>query len=116
MLKRTKTVNSADIWCRLNILLVVSLQVDAVEFRNVLEKNQALFPEAPLVYLKELVLFLNQKAQVEVSDVTFGNKPAGYPLNVVCTLFPHWMKLTNYLEVSLTHFSWSVITPEHKHC
>lgn len=39
-----------------------------------------------MVYLKEMVQFLNQKIHVELSDVTFANRPETYPLKVVSHL------------------------------
>lgn len=57
--------------------------MDATEFRAVLDRNQLIFQDMPLVYLKEMVQFLNQKVHVDLSDVTFASRPETYPLKVV---------------------------------
>lgn len=41
------------------------------------------FPNAPLVWLKELLIFLNSKVQINVEDPTFPNQPTLYPLSAV---------------------------------
>lgn len=48
-----------------------------------LATNQARFPDAPLVWLKDILAYLCVKIPIESNDPVFGNKPADYPLSVV---------------------------------
>ncbi|XP_044265792.1 transmembrane protein 214-A [Tribolium madens] len=57
--------------------------IDVDAFKNVFEKNKSQFPDAPIVWLKELSWFLNQKLNVEVHDPVFATKPENYPLKIV---------------------------------
>ena len=59
------------------------MQISVTEVQNLLATNQARFPDAPLVWLKTLVAFLNAKIPVEKDDSIFSGRPDGYPLNVV---------------------------------
>lgn len=45
--------------------------------------NQARFPDAPLVWLKDILAYLCVKIPIESNDPVFGNKAADYPLSVV---------------------------------
>lgn len=58
-------------------------QVDADAFKNIFEKNKSQFPDAPIVWLKELCWFLNQKLNVEVHDPVFSSKSQDYPIKIV---------------------------------
>lgn len=51
--------------------------------QNLLASNQTNYPDAPLVWLKTLVGFLNAKIPVEKDDPIFSGRPDGYPLSVV---------------------------------
>ncbi|XP_015514094.2 transmembrane protein 214-A [Neodiprion pinetum] len=53
------------------------------ELKNILATNQARFPEAPLVWLKDILAYLCVKIPIDTNDPVFGNKPADYPLSVV---------------------------------
>ncbi|XP_058803960.1 transmembrane protein 214-B [Phymastichus coffea] len=57
--------------------------INVTEVQNLLATNQANFPDAPLVWLKSLVGFLNAKIPVEKDDPIFSGRPDGYPLSVV---------------------------------
>ncbi|XP_018577765.1 transmembrane protein 214 [Anoplophora glabripennis] len=57
--------------------------IDVDEFNSIFEKSKNHYPDAPIVWLKELVQFLNQKVPVDVQDHVFSSKPEGYPLNLV---------------------------------
>ncbi|XP_056635637.1 transmembrane protein 214 [Diorhabda sublineata] len=57
--------------------------IDVNEFKDVYEKNKNHFPEAPIVWLKELLQYLNQKVPIESHDPVFSTKPINYPLSVV---------------------------------
>ncbi|CAH0550148.1 unnamed protein product [Brassicogethes aeneus] len=57
--------------------------INVEEFVQIYEKNRTLYPDTPIVWLKELVQFLNQKVPIELADPVFTNKQQGYPLNVV---------------------------------
>lgn len=48
-----------------------------------METAQVRFPEAPLMWLKELNVFLNIKIPINKEDVAFSGKPKDYPLNLV---------------------------------
>lgn len=57
--------------------------IDADEIRNVLTTGQTRFPEAPLIWLKDLAAFLNVKIPVDKEDAIFSGKPKDYPLSIV---------------------------------
>ncbi|XP_017885138.1 transmembrane protein 214-A [Ceratina calcarata] len=57
--------------------------INAEEFRSILTSSQARFPEAPLIWLKDLAAFLNMKIPVDKEDAVFSGKPKDYPLSVV---------------------------------
>ncbi|KAJ8935395.1 hypothetical protein NQ314_012813 [Rhamnusium bicolor] len=57
--------------------------IDIDEFNSVFEESKNHYPDAPIVWLRELVQFLNQKVPIEVQDPVFSSKPKNYPLNVV---------------------------------
>ncbi|XP_050295863.1 transmembrane protein 214 [Anthonomus grandis grandis] len=59
------------------------LAINTDEFVQIFEKSKLSFPDAPIVWLKELTQFLNQKLPLEIQDPVFSNKPIGYPLSVV---------------------------------
>lgn len=47
------------------------------------ESSKAGFSDMPIVWLKELAQFLNQKMPVDVPDPVFKSKPSSYPLSAV---------------------------------
>ncbi|RZC43263.1 transmembrane protein 214-B, partial [Asbolus verrucosus] len=57
--------------------------VSASEFKSIFEKSRSYFPDAPIVWLKELTQFLNQKVSVELQDPVFTTKPQSFPLSIV---------------------------------
>ncbi|KAG5876904.1 hypothetical protein JTB14_001188 [Gonioctena quinquepunctata] len=57
--------------------------IDEEEFLSLFEKTKIQFPDAPIVWLKELVYFFNQKLSLDIQDVLFSTKPQGYPLSMV---------------------------------
>ncbi|XP_031338042.1 transmembrane protein 214-B [Photinus pyralis] len=63
--------------------------IDIEELKVLINERQRLFPDAPLVCLKDVVKFLSQQIPVEVSDHTFSSHPDGYP----CSIIPNPLKL-----------------------
>ncbi|CAG9768719.1 unnamed protein product [Ceutorhynchus assimilis] len=59
------------------------LAINPDEFSLIYERSKIAFSDAPIVWLKELTQFLNQKIPLEIQDPVFSSKPFGYPLNVV---------------------------------
>ncbi|KAL1501959.1 hypothetical protein ABEB36_007180 [Hypothenemus hampei] len=59
------------------------LAIDSEEFISLYKRCTETVPEAPIVWLKELTQFLNQKIPVDVQDPVFAKKPYKYPLSVV---------------------------------
>ncbi|XP_012218949.1 transmembrane protein 214-A [Linepithema humile] len=57
--------------------------IDPQELNELLATAQVRFPEAPLMWLKELDTFLNIKIPINKEDVVFSGKPKDYPLNLV---------------------------------
>ncbi|XP_018331860.1 transmembrane protein 214-A [Agrilus planipennis] len=57
--------------------------IDAEELKNLFENNKKLFPDSPIIWLKELSQFLNQKIHVDLQDHTFSNKSENYPFSAV---------------------------------
>ncbi|XP_011869469.1 PREDICTED: transmembrane protein 214-A [Vollenhovia emeryi] len=57
--------------------------INAQELNELLATAQVRFPEAPLLWLKELDAFLNIKIPVNKEDVIFSGKPKDYPLSLV---------------------------------
>ena len=57
--------------------------INAEELRNVFTSSQTKFPEAPLIWLKDLAAFLNMKIPVDKEDAVFSGKPKDYPLSIV---------------------------------
>ncbi|XP_043251874.1 transmembrane protein 214-A [Colletes gigas] len=53
------------------------------ELSDVLTSGQTIFPEAPLIWLKNLAAFLNVKLPIDKEDAIFSGKPKDYPLSVV---------------------------------
>ncbi|XP_012252880.2 transmembrane protein 214-A [Athalia rosae] len=53
------------------------------ELKNILAANQARFPDAPLVWLKDILAYLCVKIPIESNDPTFGSKSVDYPLCAV---------------------------------
>ncbi|XP_066249199.1 transmembrane protein 214 isoform X1 [Euwallacea similis] len=53
------------------------------EFHLVYNRSKTAFPDTPIVWLKDLTQFLNQKIPIEIQDPVFSSKPLGYPLNVM---------------------------------
>lgn len=67
--------------------IYIFFQIDPDEFRNVFQRSQTHFPDSPIIWLKELVQFLNQKMPHEIQDPVFTKKNEGYPLNMVISHF-----------------------------
>lgn len=59
------------------------LQINVDELKNKLEATKTLFPEAHIIWLKELAQFLNQRIIVEVQDPAFRNKSECFPYTAV---------------------------------
>ncbi|XP_014473777.1 PREDICTED: transmembrane protein 214-A isoform X2 [Dinoponera quadriceps] len=57
--------------------------IDVKELNNVLATSQARYPEAPLIWLKNLAAFLNVKIPIDKEDAIFSGKPKDYPLSLV---------------------------------
>ncbi|EFN79101.1 transmembrane protein 214-A [Harpegnathos saltator] len=57
--------------------------IDIKELNNVLATAQARYPEAPLIWLKDLAAFLNVKVPIDKEDAIFSGKPKDYPLSLV---------------------------------
>ncbi|XP_034183934.1 transmembrane protein 214 [Osmia lignaria lignaria] len=57
--------------------------INADEIRSVLTTGQTRFPDAPLIWLKDLAAFLNVKIPVDKEDAIFSGKPKDYPLSIV---------------------------------
>ncbi|XP_032669571.1 transmembrane protein 214-A isoform X1 [Odontomachus brunneus] len=57
--------------------------IDIKELNNVLATAQARYPEAPLIWLKDLAAFLNVKIPIDKEDAIFSGKPKDYPLSLV---------------------------------
>ncbi|CAH1163610.1 unnamed protein product [Phaedon cochleariae] len=57
--------------------------IDVKEFESIYETSKNRYPDAPIVWLKELVYFLNQKMSLEIQDPVFSSKPQGYPISAV---------------------------------
>jgi len=58
-------------------------QINAQELDELLATAQVRFPEAPLLWLKELDAFLNIKIPINKEDAIFSGKPKDYPLSLV---------------------------------
>lgn len=48
-----------------------------------METNKVRFPDAPLIWLKDLVAYVNANIIPEKSDAVFSNKPDTYPLSLI---------------------------------
>ncbi|KAK5649111.1 hypothetical protein RI129_004003 [Pyrocoelia pectoralis] len=59
--------------------------INMEELKVLITERQQLFPDAPLVCLKDVVKFLSQQIPVEVSDHTFSSHPDGYPCSIIPT-------------------------------
>ncbi|KAF7279687.1 hypothetical protein GWI33_006848 [Rhynchophorus ferrugineus] len=59
------------------------IAINSEEFKTLYEKTKKAYPDAPILWLKELTQFLNQKICLEISDPVFSSKPQGFPYNVV---------------------------------
>ncbi|KAK9306615.1 hypothetical protein QLX08_002800 [Tetragonisca angustula] len=57
--------------------------INAEELYNIFTGSQNRFPEAPLIWLKDLAAFLNIKIPVDKEDAVFSGKSKDYPLNIV---------------------------------
>lgn len=59
------------------------MQIDIKELNDVLATAQVRYPEAPLIWLKNLAAFLNVKIPIDKEDAIFSGKPKDYPLSLV---------------------------------
>ncbi|KAF5269091.1 hypothetical protein FQA39_LY18924 [Lamprigera yunnana] len=59
--------------------------INIKELQTIIEDRQSLFPDAPLVWLKDIVKYLSQHIPVDISDPTFTKHPDGYPFSIVPT-------------------------------
>ncbi|XP_029673763.1 transmembrane protein 214-like, partial [Formica exsecta] len=57
--------------------------ISVQELNELLTTAQIRFPEAPLLWLKELDAFLNIKIPISKEDTIFSGKPKDYPLSLV---------------------------------
>ncbi|KAL2730047.1 transmembrane protein 214-A [Vespula maculifrons] len=57
--------------------------INADDFSNILTTGRLQYPEAPLIWLKNLVAYLNIKIPIEKEDAIFSGKPKDYPLSIV---------------------------------
>lgn len=57
--------------------------INVAELHNVFINSQTRFPEAPLIWLKDLAAFLNIKIPVDKEDVIFSGKSKDYPLSII---------------------------------
>ncbi|XP_015436435.1 PREDICTED: transmembrane protein 214-A [Dufourea novaeangliae] len=57
--------------------------IDPNELSTVLTNDQIRFPEAPLIWLKDLAAYLNLKIPLDKEDTIFSGKPKDYPLSIV---------------------------------
>ncbi|XP_011060330.1 PREDICTED: transmembrane protein 214-A isoform X2 [Acromyrmex echinatior] len=57
--------------------------IDPQELDELLATAQVRFPDAPLLWLKELNAFLNIKIPINKEDAIFSGKPKDYPLSLV---------------------------------
>ncbi|XP_015190822.1 PREDICTED: transmembrane protein 214-A [Polistes dominula] len=53
------------------------------DFSDILTTGKLQYPEAPLIWLKNLVAYLNVKIPIEKEDAVFSGKPKDYPLSIV---------------------------------
>uniref|UniRef100_T1II59 Uncharacterized protein n=1 Tax=Strigamia maritima TaxID=126957 RepID=T1II59_STRMM len=58
-------------------------QIDVEELRSILLLDVQRFTDTPLVWLKDLVNYLNIKLNIQTKDVVFSGKPVDYPLSSV---------------------------------
>lgn len=58
-------------------------QVNIEEINELLENDKTKFPDAPLIWLKDLVSYLDAKVPAEKDDPAFQSKPDTYPLSLV---------------------------------
>ncbi|KAH1000815.1 hypothetical protein HUJ04_013100 [Dendroctonus ponderosae] len=63
-------------------LLAISPEQFSIEY----EESKRSFPDAPIIWLKQLTHFLNQKIPLDVKNPVFSNKPSGFPLNMPSAL------------------------------
>lgn len=57
--------------------------INVAELHNVFINSQTRFPEAPLIWLKDLAAFLNIKIPIDKEDVIFSGKSKDYPLSII---------------------------------
>ncbi|XP_043669609.1 transmembrane protein 214-A [Vespula pensylvanica] len=57
--------------------------INADDFSNILTTGRLQYPDAPLIWLKNLVAYLNIKIPIEKEDAIFSGKPKDYPLSIV---------------------------------
>lgn len=59
------------------------MQINPAEVEEIFNKGQTHFPESPIIWLKDLVTFLNMKIPMEANDPLFIGRSEDYPANVV---------------------------------
>ncbi|XP_014227225.1 transmembrane protein 214-B [Trichogramma pretiosum] len=57
--------------------------ISVTEMQTMLSSNKTSFPDAPLLWLKNLGAYLNSKITIDKDDPMFTGKPDNYPLNLV---------------------------------
>lgn len=67
----------------LSISLSLFFKISVEEFKSKFETTKTLFPDGPIIWLKELAQYLNQRITVEVVDPTFKNKSDCFPYSAV---------------------------------
>lgn len=85
-------------------------QLSISEVQSLLDEVQTRYPETPSIWLKDLASLLNVKLNVELNDVIFNNKSAGYPL---CIISP---AITDILVKTMNQCSNSVLKHFFEHC
>ncbi|XP_023219708.1 transmembrane protein 214-A-like [Centruroides sculpturatus] len=85
-------------------------QLSISQIQNLLDEVQTRYPETPSIWLKDLASFFNVKLNVEMNDVIFSDKSAGYPL---CIISP---AIKEILVKTMNQCSTSVLKHFFEHC
>ncbi|RWS11991.1 transmembrane protein 214-like protein [Dinothrombium tinctorium] len=94
--KKKKSLNSSQNPIVFKKLDDAIRQINLADLRSIMEEVKTRFPESPLIWLKDLASYLNQKLSFEPEDPLFSENPSNYPLCLLPTdVLKHISKLFN---------------------
>ena len=57
--------------------IILNFQIRVNDFKKAIESTMTHFPDSPLIWIKDIAYYINDKLQFEPEDPFFTNKPDG---------------------------------------